>query len=102
MDGTWWKTTAEEAAAVNHPWPYHTHTVNATCACGDLTHENGATEIWPGSHWEVDGPPQTNKPRDPEEHQRVIRECAAKRRLHFPPIQVTAPKGSVYFRDDRV
>eukprot|EP01046_Picozoa_sp_COSAG06_P066064 COSAG06_NODE_16500_length_997_cov_2.408686_1_plen_321_part_10 len=102
MDGTWWKTTAEEAAAVNHPWPYHTHTVNATCGCDDLTHSNGATELWPGSHWETDGPPQTNKPRDPEEHQRVLRECAAKRRLHFPPIQVCAPKGAVYFRDDRV
>ena len=55
-----------------------------------------------GSHWEVDGPPQTNKPRDPEGHQAAIREAAEQRRRHSPPIQATCPKGSFYLRDERM
>ena len=102
MDGVWWKTTKEAAAAAGHPWPYRAHAIVATMGCDDLTHENGATEAWPGSHWEVDGPPQTNKPRDPEGHQAAIRACAVRRRLHAPPIQLTVPKGSFYLRDERI
>jgi hypothetical protein len=33
MDGTWWKTTEEEAAAAGHPWPYRAHAIVATMGC---------------------------------------------------------------------
>ena len=47
QDGTWFLTTEEEAKAAGHPWPFRATNIVATMGCGDLTHEGGATEIWP-------------------------------------------------------
>lgn len=100
QDGTWWKTTPEEAAALGHPWPYRAHAAVVSFGCEDVTHENAASEFWPGSHWDTK-PATTNKPRDPAGHVAALVAGAERRRGHSPPIQLTCPKGSFYIRDDR-
>eukprot|EP01046_Picozoa_sp_COSAG06_P059972 COSAG06_NODE_12591_length_1359_cov_1.320635_1_plen_159_part_00 len=99
MDGTWWKTTAAEAAAVGHPWPYRAHAANISFGTRDVTHET-ATEFWPGSHFDF-GPARTNKPRDPAGHVAAVSTGADRRRSDSPPIQLTVPKGAFCIRDWR-
>lgn len=99
MDGTWWKTSAEEAAAVNHPWPYRATMANVSFGCDDVT-EATATEFWPGSQWDTK-PATTFKPRDPAGHAAAVAAGADRRRAEHPPIQLTIPKGSFCVRDWR-
>lgn len=58
MDGTWWKTTADEAAAVGQPWPYLAHAVNVSFGVHDVTHGarpgHTSAQSWSGT------PPQYN------------------------------------------
>jgi ectoine hydroxylase-related dioxygenase (phytanoyl-CoA dioxygenase family) len=54
----------------------------------DFTLENGATEVWPGSHLIVDG-----CPKDGEE--------LAERAALLPSVRTTAPAGSIILRDMR-
>ena len=43
----WKQGITEEAKAAGHPWPFLATNIVATMGCADLTHEGGATEIWP-------------------------------------------------------
>jgi len=56
----------------------------------DTTEENGATEIWPGTH--------LISPDD----QRVSQEMEAARREQVPPVRACARKGSLVIRDMRM
>jgi hypothetical protein len=53
----------------------------------DTSEENGATQIWPGSHLDM-------RP--------VTEETEADRRSFAPPIQVAAKKGDILIRDSRL
>jgi hypothetical protein len=78
------------------PWAY----VMNVYLC-DATPENGSTEFWPGSQWcslaeaHVDGD-------DPEHTLTIKKENLEARRLHSPPVQITAKKGSMVIRDLRL
>lgn len=62
--------------------------VAASIALTDFTEENGATEIWPGSHRIVD--PDLDARRD-----------AAERASRMPSTRLVMPAGSIGFRDLR-
>ncbi|RAH61447.1 phytanoyl-CoA dioxygenase family protein [Aspergillus piperis CBS 112811] len=56
--------------------------------------ENGATELWPGSHRDAD-------PRDSDDTG-VIPEIVEARRKISPPVQPSLPKGAIIIRDFRL
>jgi hypothetical protein len=56
----------------------------------DTTEENGATELWPGTH------------RIPMNGQHVSSEMEVQRREVTPPVRACAPKGSLLIRDPRL
>jgi ectoine hydroxylase-related dioxygenase (phytanoyl-CoA dioxygenase family) len=58
-------------------------------ALTDLTRENGATEIWPGSHWIVDTDEASFR-------------ATASRAAEHVSIRLTMPAGSVAIRDLRL
>ena len=75
-----------------HLWPgleqaHPPYSLAINICLGDVTEENGATEIWPGSHLNT-------KPIDDEN-------VAAQRRI-APPIRAEAEKGSLVIRDNRI
>jgi hypothetical protein len=51
MDGGWTFESAEAAAEAGEPWPHRCMTVHVNFSPGgDVTAQNGATEIFQGSH----------------------------------------------------
>lgn len=58
----------------------------------DFTVENGATEVWPGSHLIVDDEAVRNTPYNV---------CEEARAAHYPSFQLEMPAGSVVVRDMR-
>jgi len=58
----------------------------------DFTVENGATEVWPGSHLIFDDPEVLNTP---------YHVCSAERAAQVPSFQMVMPAGSVVVRDMR-
>ena len=70
------------------PHPAHALVVNVTLV--DATVENGATEIWPGTHCL------------PFNAQHITPEMEAARREKVPPVRALARKGSLVIRDMRM
>lgn len=70
------------------PHPPHALVVNITLV--DATEENGATEIWPGTHLL------------PFDGQHIAAEMAEKRRRVMPPMRALTSKGSILIRDMRM
>lgn len=60
-------------------------------ALSDFTLENGATEVWPGTHLITDESPE-------ERHPAILEERAR----HMPSVRLTMPAGSIVIRDLRV
>lgn len=78
-----------------HLWPnrnpsHPTHMVVVNISPLDTTEENGAVELWPGTHLIGD----VGRGVSPEDE--------AKRRAEVPPVRGTAPKGSALIRDMRL
>ena len=69
------------------PLPPHTVVVNITLV--DFTVENGATEVWPGSHLIVDGPEDKGIPLE-------------ERASALPSVRMVVPAGSLVVRDLRM
>lgn len=68
--------------------PAHALVVNVTLM--DVTEENGATEMWPGTHLM------------PMNSGRVSEEMEAQRRAVVPPVRAVSRKGSILLRDMRM
>ena len=78
-----------------HLWPnmtvaHPTASVVVNVALVDVTEENGATELWPGTHL---------IPLNPG---RISAEMEAERREVVPPVRAIARKGSLLLRDMRL
>ena len=95
MDDQWDWHSAEEAAEAGEPWPHRTTSVHVNfCPTGDVSNDNGATEIWPGTHHfhtahRGDGDPLADM------------EFVEARRATEPPTNNAIPAGAVAFRDAR-
>ena len=88
-----WKSEAE-AAAAGQPWPPPTITVSCSVALFDITIENGATEIYPGSQRETE---VADWPRGKRvEHSPELKEKWG------PPGRMPIPAGGICFRDPRM
>ena len=88
-----WRTR-EEAAADGERWPPPTTTVSCSVALCALSEENGATEIFPGTHRET-AVTQWPLGERPEQHPELIERWG-------PPVQMTVPAGGICFRDPRM
>lgn len=84
----------------DHPayFPF-AHVINITLV--DTSPENGATEVWPGSHHVSTSDAHISG--DGNEEQLPIRpELLEERRKHSPPVQACTKKGSLVIRDLRL
>ena len=84
----------------DHPayFPF-AHVINITLV--DASHENGATEVWPGSHHVSTSDAHISG--DDNEGQLPIKpELLEERRKHSPPVQACTKKGSLVIRDLRL
>ena len=84
----------------DHPvfFPF-AHVINITLV--DTSPENGATEVWPGSHHVSVCDAHVEAP-DNEEQLAIKPELLEERRKHSPPIQACTNKGSLVIRDLRL
>ncbi|KAE8152763.1 hypothetical protein BDV25DRAFT_137570 [Aspergillus avenaceus] len=64
----------------------------------DTSPENGATEVWPGSHIDTD----RNVLDHTVEHKQVKSDLLEAKRMISPPVQPGLPKGSLIIRDFRL
>lgn len=80
---------------MGHLWPGYVHPTTSivinVCPV-DVTEENGATEIWPGTHRVVDDPDVSGIPEHVEEA----------RREEHPPARAITTKGDAVLRDIRL
>jgi len=88
-----WRTK-EKAARDGQSWPPPTTTLSCSVALSDITEDNGATEIYPGTHLET---AVTEWPLGERlsNHPDLVERWA-------PPERMTLPAGSVCFRDPRM
>jgi len=87
-----WKTP-EEAEAHGQTWPPPTTTLSCSVALAEITEENGATEIYPGSQRETEVATwTTNRLKDRPD---LIEAWG-------PPGRMEIPTGAVCFRDPRM
>jgi ectoine hydroxylase-related dioxygenase (phytanoyl-CoA dioxygenase family) len=88
-----WKTEAQ-ARAAGEEWPPRATTLSCSVALQEIKVENGATEIYPGTHKET---AVTDWPlgERPENHPELIERWA-------PPARMAIPAGGVCFRDPRM
>ncbi len=88
-----WKSP-EAAAAAGQSWPPPTTTLSCSLALSDITTDNGATEIYPGTHHEtaVTGWPRGERP---ENHPELVEHWG-------PPSRMAIPAGGICFRDPRM
>ena len=63
----------------------------------DTTEDNGAVEIWPGTHWMTVEPADRSVPGD-----RFPKDVIEKRRSEVPPTRGSSKKGSALIRDIRL
>ena len=84
----------------DHPayFPF-AHVINITLI--DTSPENGATEVWPGSH-HVSTSDAHISGDDNEEQLSIKPELLEQRRKHSPPVQACTKKGSLVIRDLRL
>jgi ectoine hydroxylase-related dioxygenase (phytanoyl-CoA dioxygenase family) len=75
------------------------HVINITLV--DTSPENGATEVWPGSH-HVSTHDAHLSGKDNEEQLPIKPELLEVRRKHSPPVQACTKKGSLVIRDLRL
>lgn len=75
------------------------HVINITLV--DTSPENGATEVWPGSH-HVSVQDAHMQGKENEEQLPIKPEFLEMRRKHSPPIQACTKKGSLVIRDLRL
>ncbi len=88
-----WRTK-EKAAADGQPWPPPTTTLSCSVGLTGITAENGATEIFPGTHLETavtEWPLGERVSKHPELLERW-----------GPPARMSIPAGGVCFRDPRM
>lgn len=88
-----WKTP-EDAAQDGKSWPPPATSLSCSIALEEITEENGATEIYPGTHRETEvigWPPGERLSNHPE----LVQKWA-------PPRRMAIPAGSVCFRDPRM
>ncbi|MEM8767745.1 MAG: phytanoyl-CoA dioxygenase family protein [Pseudomonadota bacterium] len=88
-----WRTR-EKAAADGQPWPPPTTTLSCSIALTEITADNGATEIYPGTHLETavtEWPLGERVSKHPELLERW-----------GPPARMSIPAGGVCFRDPRM
>ena len=99
-DGPWvFRTRAAADEAGLSGWPHQPTALVVNFGTNDLLPENGATEIWPGSHAVVEAADKS------EPDSAVLpgaTELAAARRPACPPTQMSVPRGAVCFRDMRL
>jgi ectoine hydroxylase-related dioxygenase (phytanoyl-CoA dioxygenase family) len=88
-----WKTEAQ-AREDGEDWPPRATTLSCSVALQEITVENGATEIYPGTHQET---AVANWPlgERPESHLELVERWA-------PPSRMTIPAGGICFRDPRM
>lgn len=77
----------------------HAHVINI--ALVDTSPQNGATEVWPGSH-HVSACDSHVAGLNNEEQLAIKPELLEERRKHSPPIQACTKKGSLIIRDLRL
>lgn len=88
-----WRTE-ELAKAAGESWPPRATTLSCSVALQEIRVDNGATEIYPGSHKEtaVAAWPLGERP---EKHPEVVERWA-------PPAYMAIPAGGICFRDPRM
>ncbi len=88
-----WRTK-EKAKKDGQSWPPPTTTLSCSVALTDLTEENGATEIYPGTHLET---AVTEWPMGERvsNHPELIEQWG-------PPQRMVVPAGGICFRDPRM
>lgn len=87
-------------ADIDKPHPMYPFAYVLNIALCDVTAENGATEIWVGSHRESNIDQHTSA--DGEQGLTIKPEILKERRYHSPPIQPSTEKGSLMIRDVRL
>ena len=88
-----WKSEAA-AAEDDQTWPPPTTTLSCSVALTDITKDNGATEIYPGTHHEtavIGWPPEERISDHPE----LMEQWG-------PPARMEIPAGAICFRDPRM
>ncbi len=88
-----WKT-AEEARADGQSWPPPATTVSCSVALTEITLENGATEIYPGSQRET-AAAEWQPGERPADHPELVEQWG-------PPLRMEIPAGGICFRDPRM
>ena len=88
-----WKTEAE-ARADGQSWPPPGTTLSCSLALTEITEENGATEIYPGSHRET-AVTQFQPGERPGDHPELLERWG-------PPGRMAIPAGGICFRDPRM
>lgn len=85
---------------INKPHPMYPFAMIINIALCDVTAENGATEIWPGSH--RDSCIDQHTSHSGEAGLTINPALVEERRKHSPPIQPSTKKGSLVIRDVRL
>lgn len=88
-----WKSE-EAAAAAGQPWPPPTTTISCSVGLIEITEENGATEIYPGTQRET-AVLQWQPGERPENYPDLMEKWG-------PPSRMTIPHGGICFRDPRM
>jgi len=88
-----WKTEAQ-AREAGEDWPPRATTLSCSVALQEINLENGATEIYPGTHRET-AVAEWPLGERPENHPDLIERWA-------PPARMTIPAGGICFRDPRM
>lgn len=88
-----WRTP-EQAAKDGQPWPPPTTTLSCSVALTALTEDNGATEIYPGTHLET-AVTQWPMGERLSKHPELVERWA-------PPARMVVPTGGICFRDPRM
>lgn len=86
---------------INKPHPMFPFAMIINISLCDVTPENGATEVWPGSHRDSCIDQHTSLDGD-EAGLTIKPELVEERRKHSPPIQPSTKKGSLIIRDVRL
>ena len=89
-------------ADINRPHPTFPFGYIINIPLSDVAAENGATEIWVGSHRESNISQHTEFTTDGESGLTIRPEILESRRQHSPPIQPSTKRGSVIIRDVRL
>lgn len=89
-----WKTP-EEAAAAGQAWPPPTTSLGCSIALETITEENGATEVYPGTHRATEVIDLLKGGSQLEDHPDLLERWG-------PPARMTIPAGGAVIRDPRM